>query len=75
MSKITLYMDAELLDTVRASAEAAGLSVSAWLTQVVRQHTRREWPADVVALAGAWPDFPSADEIRGNTPDIPREPL
>ncbi len=23
-----------------------------------------EWPASVVALAGAWRDFPSAEEIR-----------
>jgi hypothetical protein len=36
----------------------------------------REWPASVRALAGAWPDFTGAEEIRKDPPaDLPREQL
>jgi hypothetical protein len=37
---------------------------------------RKQWPASVRALAGAWPDFPEAHEIRKlQTADVPRQRL
>lgn len=57
-------MDEETVERMRSAAEESGLSMSAWLARLVRERTRTEWPPEVVALAGAWKDFPSADEIR-----------
>lgn len=76
MGQVTLYMDDETLARVREAAEAAGLSMSAWLGQLVRERTRRDWPPEVVALAGAWKDVPSAEELRCTAGvDTEREPL
>ncbi len=76
MGQVTLYMDDDTLGRMRAAAEAAGVSMSAWLVQLVRERTRTEWPPEVVALAGAWRDLPSAEELRGDQPaDCPRETL
>jgi hypothetical protein len=76
MGQVTLYMDEDTLGRMRAAAEAAGVSMSAWLAQLVRERTRTEWPRDVAALAGAWRSTPSAEELRGDEPaDIARETL
>ena len=76
MGQVTLYMDDETLGRMRAAAEAAGVSMSAWLAQIVRERTRTEWPREVAALAGAWRRLPDAEELRGDQPaDIARETL
>ena len=66
MMEITLEVDDETLHRMRAAADAAGLSLSAWLTRVVGTPVHREWPPEVLALAGSWPDFPLADALRAN---------
>lgn len=77
MAQVTIYMDDETAARMRASAKAAGVSMSAWLSRLVRERTRASWPQDVVALAGAWSDdFPSAEDLRaGEGVDLPRESL
>jgi hypothetical protein len=76
MGRVTLYMDEDTLGRMRAAAEAAGVSMSAWLAQLVRERTRTEWPREVAALAGAWRDMPSAEELRCDQPaDFARETL
>jgi hypothetical protein len=76
MAQVTLYMDDDTVRRLRAAAEQAGLSMSAWLAQLVRERTRATWPAEVVALAGAWGDLPTAEELRaGSAQDVPREDL
>jgi hypothetical protein len=76
MGQVTLYMDDDTLARTRAAAEAAGLSMSAWLAQLVRERTRTEWPQEVAALAGAWRGVTTAEELRAaQPPDIAREPL
>jgi hypothetical protein len=76
MGQVTLYMDDDTLARMRGAAVASGLSMSAWLAQLVRERTRQEWPAEVAALAGAWTDLPSAEELRaGFGQDVPREAL
>ncbi len=76
MGQVTLYMDDDTLGRMRAAAEAAGVSMSAWLAQLVRERTRTDWPRDVAALAGAWRSGSSAEDLRANQPpDIARETL
>jgi hypothetical protein len=76
MAQVTIYMDDDTMARMRAAAEAAGLSMSAWLAQLVQERTRTEWPRQVAALAGAWRDLPSAEELRAGQPvDVVRETL
>lgn len=74
MGQVTLYMDDETLGRMRAAAEAAGLSMSAWLSNLVRERTHTEWPRQVAQLAGAWRDLPTAEEARSVQPaEVRRE--
>lgn len=76
MAQVTLYLDDETHQRMRAAAEAEGLSMSSWLGRLVRERTREEWPPEVAALAGAWPDLPDAEILRqGEVEDLPRESL
>ena len=76
MGQITLYLDGETEEKMKAAARASGVSQSRWVAELIREKTATEWPASIVQLAGAWAedDFPSLDEIRrGLPPDLPRE--
>jgi hypothetical protein len=76
MGQITLYLDTETETRVKAAAQAAGVSQSRWVADLIREKTRTEWPAWVVDLVGSWSDLPSLEEIREGLPeDLPREPL
>ncbi|HRP98368.1 MAG TPA: hypothetical protein PL143_19200 [Rhodocyclaceae bacterium] len=74
MGQVTIYLDHESEQRVRAAAAAAGMPVSRWVAQLVRKKTQNEWPATVRALAGAWQDLPDLDTLRNDGGrDIARE--
>jgi predicted transcriptional regulator len=74
MAQLTLYLDDELETRLRAAARAANLSQSRWVANLIAEKLHNEWPASVAALAGAWSDFPEADELRsGLGEDAARE--
>ncbi len=76
MAQITIYLDDKVLALVKAATRAARVSQSQWIAEAVRLRVRKEWPAAVRALAGAWPDFPTAEQIREReATDAPRERL
>lgn len=65
MGQVTIYVDDDGEQRLKAAAKAAGVSVSRWVARAVREKTRKEWPESVRKLAGAWPDLPDLAEIRG----------
>lgn len=76
MGQVTLYLDAETETRMKDASKAAGVSQSRWVADLIRERTATQWPESVVRLAGAWADFPTAEEIRaGLGEDVPREPL
>jgi hypothetical protein len=76
MAQITIHLDDTTTALVKAAVKQAGVSQSQWVAEAVRHRVRTEWPASVVALGGAWPDFPTAEEIRKwQAVDVPRERL
>lgn len=76
MAQVTLYLDAETEQRMKAAARSAGISNSRWVAELIRSRTASEWPESVRRLAGAWPDFPTAEELRAGLPDdVPRRPL
>jgi hypothetical protein len=64
MSQLTLYLDAETAARLKDAAASAGMSQSQWVAGLIRERTSQEWPESVKALAGAWPEMPTAEEIR-----------
>jgi Ribbon-helix-helix protein, copG family len=64
--QITIYLDDDTMAMVNAAAKASGVSKSQWIAEAIQLRSSKEWPASVAALAGAWSDFPSAEEIRRN---------
>jgi|HubBroStandDraft_3_1064219.scaffolds.fasta_scaffold04650_4 hypothetical protein len=77
MGQITLYLDSQTEERMKAAAKAAGTSLSQWVATLIRERTSLEWPASIARLAGAWSDdFPTLEEIREGADDDPvREPL
>jgi hypothetical protein len=64
MSQITLYLDPETAAKMKVAAESAGISQSQWVARIIRKHFSETWPESVKELTGAWPEFPSAEELR-----------
>lgn len=58
MSKITLYLDDKTEVLLRSYAQNAGLSNSEWMANLIRQNAKTQWTAEILQLAGAFPDFP-----------------
>lgn len=76
MPQVTLYLDAETEQKLKAAAKAAGTSQSQWVGALIRERTAATWPPAVLALAGAWADEPDLEITReGTAPDLPRERL
>lgn len=65
MGQVTLYLDSETKERLRAAAKAEGVSQSRWVADLIREKTATEWPASLVKLIGAWAaDFPDLEAIR-----------
>lgn len=73
MAQVTLYVDDETSAIIAAAAKSAGMSKSKWVTTVIKKNACKEWPQAARDLAGAWVDFPLAEDIRrGLGEDSPR---
>jgi len=76
MGQVTIYLDAETERLLNRMVKESGLPKSRWVTELIRQRITDVWPEAVRRLAGAWKDFPSAEELRRDLePDAAREDL
>jgi hypothetical protein len=76
MAHLTVYLADDVEKQVRKAAKAARISVSKWVADRVTKSVETSWPPEFLALAGAFPDFPNAGELRkGYGEDVPRESL
>lgn len=76
MGQITIYLDDESERSLRSAAAASGMPVSRWVARLIQEKTRSDWPETVREMAGAWRDFPGADELRAEQDkDADREEL
>jgi hypothetical protein len=76
MAHLTIYLTDDVERRVRKAAKAAKVSISKWVADRVSQSVETSWPPEFLALAGAFPDFPDADDLRkGHGEDVPRESL
>lgn len=74
MGQITIYLDKETEEKLRALANSMEISQSKWIANTIREKLQTEWPDSIRALAGAWKDLPTVEEIRASEgQDIERE--
>jgi hypothetical protein len=73
MAHLTACLTDDVERRVRKAAKAAKVSVSKWVAGRVTKSVEMSWPPEFLALAGAFPDFPDAEELRrGYGDDAPR---
>ncbi|MDF1485614.1 ribbon-helix-helix domain-containing protein [Ramlibacter sp. H39-3-26] len=72
MSQVTLYLDDETDALMRAQAQAAGVSDSRWVADLIRDAAEQRWPAQVIGLAGSFADFPLREDAPPPAADVSR---
>jgi len=76
MGQVTIYIDDDTERKLLNMIDKSGISKSKWIAELIREKTSTTWPENVVKLAGAWSDQPTAEEIRKQMgKDADREPL
>jgi hypothetical protein len=76
VGRITIYLDSETEKRLTSLIRNGGSSKSQWIVNLIKEKVGTSWPKDVVALAGAWADMATVEEIRGGAgEDVEREPL
>jgi hypothetical protein len=74
MGQVTIYLDEETEKKMVQMIRERGLSKSRWIAELIREKAATTWPENVVKLAGAWKDLPTAEQIRkGMGKDAGRE--
>jgi len=76
LGQITIYLDKETEYKMKQIVKQKKISTSKWIAGLVRQKTDTHWPEHLTALAGAWKDFPTLEQLRKEMgQDSHREPL
>lgn len=68
MAQITLYIDDATQVRLREVAARRQVSQSQFVVELIRRATDDRWPDEVLALAGAVPEFPDASGLRAGEP-------
>lgn len=64
MGQVTIYLDAGTERKMTKMVKRKGVSKSKWIGDLIRGKTATTWPDSVAALAGAWADLPTVEQIR-----------
>ena len=64
MGQVTIYLDSETEKKMSNIVKKTGVSKSKWVSDLIKQKITTTWPENIVKLAGAWTDLPTAEEIR-----------
>ena len=76
MGQVTIYIDDDTERKMLNMIDKRGISKSKWIAELIREKTSTTWPENVIKLAGAWGDLPTAEETRKEMgTDADREPL
>ena len=74
MKQFILEVDEVTEIRINTAAKTAGISSQQWLKRIIDEQTITVWPDSVKALAGAWQEFPFAEDLRSEEgQDVLRE--
>ena len=76
MGQVTIYLDSETEKKMSNVIKKTGISKSKWISNLIKQKMSSTWPENIVKIAGAWTDLPTAEDIRKNmAEDADRESI
>ena len=76
MGQVTIYLDSETEKKMNNVIKKTGISKSKWISDLIKQKMTSTWPENIVKIAGAWTDLPTAEDIRKNmAEDADRESI
>lgn len=76
MGQLTIYLKPEIEEKLRLVTGKESVSRSQWVARLIQEKLNDDWPQAVVDMAGAWNDFPLAEELRKDLgQDTEREEL
>ncbi len=76
MGQITIYLDSNSEKILRRRAKEKKLSVSKYVSVLIREKNISEWPEELIDSVGKWSDYPFVAELRtGYGDDIRRDRL
>ncbi len=74
MGQITTYVDAETETKMRMITKSMHTSHSKWISNLITEKIRNDWPKSIIELAGSWKDLPTVEEMRDTEgTDVKRE--
>ncbi len=74
MAQVTIYINSNLEERIKAVAGSLDISLSKLISRMLEEKFSNEWHPSVKQLVGSWKNFPSLDEIRETTgEDVERE--
>ena len=76
MGQVTIYIDEQTELNLISILQNTKKSKSKWISDLINEKIRNEFPNSVKELAGSWKNFPNAEELRKSlSKDIEREQL
>ncbi len=76
MGQFTIYIAEQTELNLNSVLQNTNKSKSKWISDLINEKIRNEFPVSIKKLAGAWKDLPDAEELRKNlSQDIEREEL
>ncbi len=76
MGQVTIYLDSETEKKMSNVVKKTGISKSKWISDLIKQKMTSTWPENIVKIAGAWTDLPTAEDLRKNmAEDADRESI
>jgi len=76
VGQVTIYIDEQTELNLISVLQNTNKSKSKWISDLINEKIRNEFPVSIKKLAGAWKDLPDAEELRKNlSQDIERENL
>ncbi len=64
MGQVTIYLEKQIEQKMRAKAKMENRSLSQWISSLIKERVDNEWPDHIAEMSGQWEEFPTLEELR-----------